>query len=79
MVNSRALKSAMVAAGYNQSQMAKELGISLNSLCSKINNRSKFSIDEAIKICDILKINNNEDKVLIFLSTTSQNRDKCVM
>ena len=27
MVNSRKLKSAMVAAGYNQSQMAKELGI----------------------------------------------------
>ena len=68
MVNSRRLKSVMVGAGYTQTKMAEELGMSLNSLCSKINNRSEFTIDEVIKICQILSITDDKEKVYIFLS-----------
>lgn len=68
MINTRKLKSAIVEAGYTQETLSKKMNMSANSLSSKINGRSKFNIDEATQICKLLNINNDSQKVSIFLA-----------
>lgn len=51
------LKGKMVEKRYTQKKMAGELGITMQSLNSKLNNRSKFTLDEVAKITTILKTN----------------------
>lgn len=66
----------MEKAGYNQKTFAAELGISKNTLWNKLNGRSCFDTKQVIQICEKLHIVNNSDKCEIFLSQSSQNRDK---
>lgn len=68
MVNSRMLKAAIIAAGYTQATLAERLNISANSLSSKITGKTKFDIEEATTICNILNIRDDEQKVNIFLA-----------
>lgn len=62
------LKAKMVEMGYTQIKLAKEMGITVQSLNSKLNGRSGFSLDEAISITKILQIENPVD---IFFTPTS--------
>ena len=68
LVNTRLLKSAIVEAGFTQKLLSETLKMSENSLSSKINGKSQFDIVEAMKICEILKIEDNEKKVSIFFN-----------
>lgn len=61
------LRGKMVAAGYNQTTLARALNISANSLSSKINGRAQFNSDEIIALCRLLSIDDNNEKVIIFL------------
>lgn len=75
MLNRNLLKSAMVRAGYTQGALAKRIGMSENTLSSRMLGASAFNIDEVDEICEALKIESNDEKVAIFLSASSQNRD----
>ncbi len=55
-------------AGFSQRSLAKELGISKNTLNNKINGRGCFDTDEVKTICEKLGIADNSAKVEIFLS-----------
>lgn len=67
MVNTLKLKAAITEAGYTQSTLAKQLEMSPTTLSSKVIGKSKFDIEEATKICQILGINDGAMKAAIFL------------
>lgn len=64
-VNSNLLKGKIKEKAYTQSDIAKEIGVSLQSFNSKINGKRKFTLDEVVKICKVLKI---EEPNQIFFS-----------
>lgn len=68
MTNKNLLKGLIVSKGYSQRTLAPVVGISINALCSKINGRSEFTVDEADRICKVLGITDPSDKCSIFLS-----------
>ena len=73
MVDVNRLKSQMVLKGYTQRSLAAEMtnrGVktSENTLSSKMNGKSQFDCDDADVICEILELNNPEDKASIFLA-----------
>lgn len=62
------LKGKIVQAGYSQRSLAKELGISINTLNSKVNGKRPFDTLEIRKLCDALGITDNDEKADIFLA-----------
>ena len=51
------LKGAIVAGGYTQATLAKELGIQPDTMYKKMK-RGVFNTDEALKMIEILNIDN---------------------
>lgn len=76
MLNSNKLRGKISEAGLNQRKLAKITGISENTMSCKIQGHRCFDTDEIDKICMALGITNNLEKVEIFLSNPSHNRDK---
>lgn len=52
------LKGKMTESRVSQDKMAKEIGITVQSLNAKINGRNQFTIEEAVKIIEFLRIDN---------------------
>ena len=75
MLNRNLLKSAMARMGLTQGALAERIGMSENTLSSRMLGTSSFNIDEVDKICEILDIQSNDEKAAIFLATSSQKRD----
>ena len=75
MLNRNLLKSAMARVGFTQGALAERIGMSENTLSSRMQGASSFNIDEIDKICDVLNIESNDEKAAIFLGSMSQNRD----
>lgn len=50
------LKGKMAEKKVSQERLAKALGISVQSLNAKINGRSQFTLEEVIKITELLSI-----------------------
>ena len=76
MLNVNLFKSAFVKKGYNQETLAKALGMSSNTLSSRVKGTSCFDTDEIDRLCDILDITDNREKAAIFLASPSQKRDE---
>lgn len=70
------LLSYIVKKGYNQRTLAKALGVSKNTLNSKINGKSYFDTRMISDMCELLDITDDSEKIKIFLAPASQNRDK---
>ena len=70
------LLSYIVKKGYNQRTLAKALGVSKNTLNSKINRKSYFDTRMISDMCELLDITDDSEKIKIFLAPASQNRDK---
>lgn len=73
MLNRNLLKAAIAKAGFTQGQLAECIGISSNTLSSRMVGTSHFNTDEIDKICSVLHITCNSEKADIFLSHPSQN------
>lgn len=58
--NSNKLKAKIIEEGFTQTQIAKKLGISFQSLCYKINNRIEFKASEIQKLCELLSIKDKD-------------------
>jgi plasmid maintenance system antidote protein VapI len=71
-MNTSKLRGKMAERGCSQSSIAEKMGISVQSLDAKINNRSQFTVDQAMKLIEILEIDNPND---IFLLRTFQIRN----
>ena len=68
MLNKNLLKAAIARAGYTQGKLAKEVGMSENTLSSKMSGTSWFDTKQIDDICKVLNITENEEKAQIFLS-----------
>lgn len=67
-MNVNKLKGAIVSAGYTQRTLANMLGMSKNTVNAKINGKSRITMDEVDKICEILSITDIKEKSDIFLT-----------
>ncbi len=63
MINTQLLKAAIVEKGLTQTEVAKKIGISYQSLSDKINNKTEFKIDEASALCTLLGISEKKDEI----------------
>lgn len=66
-MNMNKLKGKMAEASLSQRKVAEMLGMSQNTLSSRINGKTPFDAEEISKLCDILAIKSNNDKADIFL------------
>ncbi len=64
-MNTQKFKAALVLSGYTQVSIAREIGMSKNTLNSKILGKSRFYVDEVIAINQILKLS-KDDLLTIF-------------
>ena len=72
LLNKNLLKAAIAKAGYTQERLAERIGISSNTMSSRMVGTSHFNTEEIDKICATLKIDKNSDKADIFLASSSQ-------
>lgn len=75
MLNKRKFLGKIAEAGYSQRSLAKEIGVSKNTINQKVNGRGCFDTEQIDKICCALGITSGREKAEIFLSESSQNRD----
>lgn len=66
-MNRNKLLGRMAEAGYTQRSLATAVGMSENSMGSKINGKRPFNTDEIIAICKLLEIEDGSEKSQIFL------------
>lgn len=66
-MNKLLLKGRLVAGGMTQKALCEKTGISLSVLNAKINGHYPFTVDEVVRICDVLGIDSPEEKEAIFL------------
>ena len=68
MLNKNLLKVAIVRAGTTQKQLAVDIGMTPNTMTSRMNGSSHFDTHEMDKIWSVLNICSNDEKAGIFLS-----------
>ena len=56
MVDKNRLMGHIISKGYSQRTLSEKIGVSKNTLNSKINGHSSFDVDLIEKICDTLSI-----------------------
>lgn len=76
MLNTNKLRGKISEAGLSQRKLAQLIGISENTISSKMNHHSCFDTNEIDRICKALGITSDSEKVEIFLADISQNRDE---
>lgn len=74
MLKPNLLKAAIVRAGLTQGEFAKGIGISYNTLTSRMTGETSFNIDEVDKAKGVLNIDNSE-VIAIFFEDISLNRE----
>ena len=57
MPNTDKIKTRMAALNVTQSELADYLGVATPTICQKINNLRPFTLDEAERVAEKLKIN----------------------
>ena len=67
----RILKSKRILFDLTQEEIAKEVGINIKSYNAKENGKREFTLDEAKKISNLLKLNLNEVNDIFFDSSIS--------
>jgi len=75
MLDKNKFRGAVAGAGLTHYELAERIGISKNTLSSKINGKGCFDTEQIDRICEVLGIEDATTKAHIFLSKPSQNRD----
>lgn len=75
MLNKNMFNSVVARTGMTHKELSQKIGISKNTLSSKVNNKVPFNVNEIDRICQVLGITNDNEKAQIFLFTPSQKRD----
>lgn len=65
-MNTDIIRGKIAEKRKSQSIIAKEIGISAQSLCRKLNGKRQFTVIEATKLCEALDIS-IEERAKIFL------------
>lgn len=75
MVNRNLLRASMARIDITQKKLAELIGISSATMSNKMRGKNCFNSEEIDKICAVLGITDNAEKVNIFLSSVSHKRD----
>lgn len=67
MVQTQLIKGHIKGNGFTQADIARKLGIALSAFNRKINGKGQFTVEEASKICDMLKITDPSVRSGLFL------------
>ncbi len=67
MVKVNMIRSRMALLGMNQKTLARRLGVSLNTLSSRMTGKSYFTLEEIERLCDVLEIRDPSEIMRIFL------------
>lgn len=67
-MNARKLAAMLVENGLTQKEAAKQIGLSANSFSARMVGKRPFNTTEAQKLCELLNIENPQDRAEIFLS-----------
>lgn len=62
------LRAEIVARNMTVASLSEAIGMKQKTMYNKMNGGSQFTVDEAVRICDALKIVDEAKKVQIFLS-----------
>lgn len=68
MVNTEKIKKRINELGMTQGEIAKIISVATPTICQKINNIRPFSLEEAEKVAEILRISDGEFKNYFFVS-----------
>lgn len=68
-MNAQLLKSEIVKRGLTQRKLASLLGMSKNTFSSRMTGKTPFDFEEAQRICELLKITDAKQKMLIFFNS----------
>ena len=66
MTNTKLLRNIISSKGLKYGYIAEQLNISHQSLIRKIENKTEFKAGEIKKLCELLEINDYEEKESIF-------------
>lgn len=72
MTDTKKLRAKMLEAGYSQTRLAGAVGLCVNTINRKINNRRAFTCDEVDEVCRVLHIDDPAEMAQIFLAKKSQ-------
>lgn len=67
------LKGKMVEAHVSQARLSEKLGITVQSLNAKLNGRTQFTLEEAVKITEFLNL---QDPIDIFFDPSVTNTQR---
>lgn len=68
MTNTLKLRALLIENGFTNESISKQLGISKQSFCMKINNKREFKVTEIHNLARLLKISNAETLLSIFFA-----------
>ncbi len=68
MVKVNLLRSRLALLGMSQADLADRIGMSKNTMSSRMTGKSSFNLEEVAAICEVLGIIKNEEKREIFLA-----------
>lgn len=68
MIDTLKLKALLMLQGLTQEDLAKYLGLSTQTINMKLNNKRSFKLQEINKICNLLKIDDLQQRFLIFFA-----------
>lgn len=66
------LRAEIAAQGLSQREVAQRAKISRSAFSAKINGQRPFDTEEAVRVCDVLGIDDDKKKCDIFLSKVTQ-------
>lgn len=67
-MNKNELRAKIVQNGMKMDDVAAKLGISRQTLYFKMRGKSEFLLSEVVQLCDMLHIDQPDEKVKIFLA-----------
>ena len=73
MIDKRLLRGKIAENGFTQEQVAQALGITGTTFSSKLHGKRPFDTDQVMKLCELLGIANDLDKVRIFFAPAGSN------
>lgn len=66
-MNLNKLNGKIVESGIDKKVIAQAFNISMQAMYKKLRGASKITVDDAIKFCEIIPIENDSEKIEIFL------------
>lgn len=70
-MNKAAFKYALAKRNITQKQLAEKLGVDENTVSHWVNGRTNVTLAIANRLCDVIGITDNDEKINIFFSNQS--------